>query len=120
MGIVEELQHVAAQQASSPEGFQQVIQLVLDAVERGGTSLSPRHLLVHEYVTLMQQSRKIKEQLSELSELSGGLPFKKGDPMQRQYATLQKQLSDTIHLAKRKARELPSHVLLLLRSRFDL
>lgn len=140
MEIAEQLQHEAEHRAGSPEGFLQVIRLVLNDMEERveqPTLLSPFSLpcrpewrepseylpIFREYVCLMQESIQLKRQAIDLETKLNELHRTPSSPnhivyttTRLEFAKTQKQLSETLHEARRKQRELPVHALKRLRA----
>lgn len=108
---VEKLQNEVNERAGSPEGFHQVIRLVLDGLAnpQRGKVLLPPHVLsstrpaslvvFREYVDLMQKviPLRIRIRNSQLNHEKASAELKE----------VQKPLSDAIHAVRQKARELP-------------
>jgi hypothetical protein len=143
MELAEELQLEAAERAGSLEGFMQVIRLVIDDVE-GREILSPPVVtfvdvpivetafsrasvlpysylpIFREYVSLRQEEIGIRRHISSMEGYPR--PGSNGIKDNGEYAAAQKHLSDTIHAANRKRRELPIHAykrLIQIETRFN-
>lgn len=130
MDIATELQEEASQRAGSPEGFLQVIHLVVDGMER--RELFPPLLLetkidevfgldrpewkepkdylpiFHQYVSLMRKVISLQRRSRHFDlHLRYNIPV--DGFVHDEFANIQKQLSEATHAARRKARELPIH-----------
>jgi hypothetical protein len=144
MDIAVEIQEEASQRAGSPEGFQQVIRLVLEDVEEEASLrllLGPSEYqsavnwatasvarpewlhpdsylpIFREYVCLMQEVLACKRRVRELNSYPNySPPYSQSAEKKRIQAQAQRDLNDVTHAARKKVRELPIHAFKRLRA----